>query len=178
MNYKKFVSLIYILLLVVSCSGGEYISYDRYGRYDVYRRKKSEDYTGYYKVGKPYTVLGQTYYPKEQDEYEEVGMASWYGREFYGKKTANGEVYNMHDMTGAHRTLPLPSVVKVTNLENGRSAVIRVNDRGPFVKNRIIDVSKAVAQKLDFHDKGTTRVKVELLPGETERMLKGYGLVN
>ena len=137
---------------------------------------KNKKYEGIYKVGKPYTVLGQTYYPREQPNYKEVGMASWYGSDFHNKKTANGETYNMNDYTAAHRTLPLPSMVKITNLENGKSVKVRVNDRGPFAKGRIIDVSKKVAKKLDFHHQGTTRVKVEFLAEDTEIMLKEYGL--
>ena len=137
---------------------------------------KNGKYTGIYKVGNPYTVLGQTYYPREQPNYREIGMASWYGSDFNNKKTANGEIYNMNDYTAAHRTLPLPCIVRVTNLENGKSATVRVNDRGPFVKNRIIDVSKKVAKKLDFHERGTTKVKVEYLPQESEELLEEYGL--
>lgn len=138
--------------------------------------KKNGKYTGIYKVGNPYTVLGQTYYPREQPNYKEVGMASWYGGEFDNKKTANGEIYDMDDYTAAHTTLPLPCIVKVTNLENGKSTKVRVNDRGPFVKNRIIDVSRKVAKKLDFHEQGTTKVKVEFLSDETEELLEECGL--
>ena len=137
---------------------------------------KNGKYEGHYKVGNPYTVLGQTYYPKEQPDYEEIGMASWYGSDFHNKKTANGETYNMNDYTAAHRTLPMPCIVKITNLENGKSVKVRVNDRGPFAKNRIIDVSKKVAKKLDFHEKGTTKVKVEYLKKESEELLEEYGL--
>ncbi|MDD2840344.1 MAG: septal ring lytic transglycosylase RlpA family protein [Rickettsiales bacterium] len=137
---------------------------------------KNGRYTGVYKVGNPYTVLGQTYYPREQSNYKEIGMASWYGGEFNNKKTANGEIYNMNDYTAAHTTLPLPCIVKVTNLENGKSTKVRVNDRGPFVKNRIIDVSKKVAKKLDFHNQGTTKVKVEYLEKDSKELLEDYGL--
>lgn len=137
---------------------------------------KNKKYEGIYKVGKPYTILGRTYYPREQPNYKEVGMASWYGSDFHNRKTANGETYNMNDYTAAHRTLPLPSMVRVTNLENGKSVKVRVNDRGPFAKGRIIDVSKKVAQKLDFHHQGTTKVRVEFLAEDTEIMLKEYGL--
>lgn len=137
---------------------------------------KNNKYEGYYKIGRPYTVLGKTYYPREQPDYEEIGMASWYGSDFHNKKTANGETYNMNDYTAAHTTLPLPCIVRVTNLENGKSVKVRVNDRGPFVKNRIIDVSKKVAKKLEFHEKGTTKVKVEYLKEESEELLKEYGL--
>lgn len=137
---------------------------------------KSGKYEGIYKIGKPYTIMGQTYYPHIDEDYEEVGMASWYGSDFHNKKTSNGETYNMNDFTAAHRTLPMPSMVRITNLENGRSIKVRINDRGPFVKNRIIDVSKRVAQELKFHTQGVTKVKVEYLKGETEKMLKEYGL--
>ena len=89
---------------------------------------------GVYKVGKPYKIMGKTYYPKEDYDYSEVGIASWYGSDFHNKKTTNGERYDMNTLTAAHRTLPLPSIVKVTNLENGRSLVLRVNDRGPYAK--------------------------------------------
>ena len=138
--------------------------------------KKKGNYEGYYKVGKPYTVMGQTYYPREDPNYKETGMASWYGSDFHNRKTANGETYNMNDYTAAHRTLPLPCIVKVTNLENGKSIKVRGNDRGPFVKNRIIDVSKKVAKKLEFHQQGTTKVRVEYLKKESEQLLRDYGL--
>lgn len=137
---------------------------------------KNGKYEGYYKIGNPYTVLGQTYYPREDPNYREVGMASWYGKDFHNKKTANGETYDMNDYTAAHRTLPLPCIVKITNLENGKSINVRVNDRGPFTKNRIIDVSKKVATKLDFHSQGTTKVKVEYMKKESEKLLRDYGL--
>ncbi len=110
----------------------------------------------------PYSVLGKTYYLLAQsDGYEEVGEASWYGRKFHGRRTANGEVYDMYKMTAAHKTLPIPSYVKVTNLDNQKSVVVRVNDRGPFHGNRIIDLSYAAAKRLDFHNQGVARVKVE-----------------
>lgn len=129
---------------------------------------------GRYKVGKPYQIKGTWYQPVEDFGYEEVGMASWYGRQFHGRHTANGETYNMNDMTAAHRTLPLPSVVRVTNLNNGRSVKLRVNDRGPFAKGRIIDVSRRAAQELGFKNKGVTRVRVEIVADES-RALAGRG---
>lgn len=119
------------------------------------------DQGGSKKVGKPYKIAGKWYYPKEDPTYDQVGLASWYGRQFHGKKTANGEVYNMNSLTAAHKTLPLPSFVKVTNLANGRSIVLRVNDRGPFVDNRILDVSRRGAQLLGFQQQGVTRVRVQ-----------------
>ncbi len=125
---------------------------------------------GTYKVGKPYQVAGTWYYPKEDFDYDETGIASWYGPGFHGKATANGETYDQYAMTAAHRTLPLPSAVRVTNLENGRAVTLRVNDRGPFSKNRIIDVSRKGAQLLGFEGKGTARVRVEILPAESRRL--------
>ena len=122
---------------------------------------------GVYKVGKPYRIKGTTYYPKEDYHYSEVGMASWYGGDFHNKRTANGEKYDMNTLTAAHRTLPLPSIVRVTNLENGRSLVLRVNDRGPYAKNRIIDISKRGAQLLGYQTKGVAKVRVELLEKES-----------
>jgi rare lipoprotein A len=116
---------------------------------------------GRYHVGNPYKVKGKTYRPKEDPNYAKVGLASWYGRAFHGRKTANGEIYDMGELTAAHPTLPLPSYVRVTNLANDRSVVVRVNDRGPFKKGRIIDVSATAAEMLDFKRAGTTKVKVE-----------------
>jgi len=121
---------------------------------------------GYRKTGKPYKIAGRTYYPLESARgYDETGVASWYGRDFHGKKTANGERYDMHALSAAHKTLPLPTLVRVTNLENGRSMVVRVNDRGPFVKSRLIDLSYAAAKALGYDQKGTTRVRVQALDG-------------
>ncbi len=110
----------------------------------------------------PYTVLGKTYYPiNDARRYSAVGTASWYGTKFHGQATANGEAYDLYGMTAAHKTLPLPSYVRVTNLENGRSVILRVNDRGPFYSDRIIDLSFAAAKKLGYAEHGTARVKVE-----------------
>jgi len=173
MKHRKLVPIYCVLFLLISCgvNKNDYATVNRYGN-----STRNRKYTGYYKVGEPYTVLGQTYHPKKEEKYEEIGIASWYGKEFYGKKTANGEIYNMHDITGAHRTLPLPSIVRVTNLENGKSIKVRINDRGPFTKNRIIDLSKESAKKLGFDEQGTAQVKVELLPEETKEMLERFGL--
>ncbi len=126
--------------------------------------------SGRYKVGKPYQIAGLWYYPKVDYNYSETGIASWYGPGFDGKQTANGEVFNRHRLTAAHRTLPLPSMVRVTNLENGRSIKLRVNDRGPFAKSRIIDVSEKAASLLGFQSQGTAKVKVEILAGESRRL--------
>ncbi|HZB93752.1 MAG TPA: septal ring lytic transglycosylase RlpA family protein, partial [Stellaceae bacterium] len=103
---------------------------------------------GTYKVGQPYEVSGVWYYPAVDWNYDETGIASWYGKEFHGRSTANGEIFDLNALTAAHPTLPMPSIVQVTNLENGRSIELRVNDRGPYVNGRIIDVSRRAAQLL------------------------------
>ena len=132
----------------------------------------SNDKNGIYKIGEPYQVSNIWYRPEENYNYKEVGIASWYGPDFHQGITANGETYNMYDLSAAHRTLPLPSIVKVTNLDNGKSVVVRVNDRGPFVNNRIIDLSKAAAEQLDFIDTGTAKVRVEILEDESKALKK------
>jgi rare lipoprotein A len=118
---------------------------------------------GQYKVGKPYQVGGRWYYPAYDPSYAAVGVASWYGHPFHGRRTANGELYDMEALTAAHPTLPLPSIVRVTNLANQRELLLRVNDRGPFVGERIIDLSHAAARALDFDRRGTTEVRVEFV---------------
>lgn len=119
---------------------------------------------GLYKVGKPYKVAGRWYRPVDNaTAYDQTGIASWYGRDFHGKQTANGERYDMHALSAAHTTLPMPTLVRVTNLENGRSVIVRINDRGPFVKNRLIDLSYAAARQLGYEQQGTTRVRVQTL---------------
>ncbi|SLN54850.1 septal ring lytic transglycosylase RlpA family protein [Oceanibacterium hippocampi] len=118
---------------------------------------------GQYKVGKPYQINGVWYYPKVDASYDETGIASWYGDDFHGLRTANGDSFDMNALTAAHKTLPMPTKVRVTNLENGRSLVVTVNDRGPFVAGRIIDVSRRTAQLLDFERQGTARVRVQLV---------------
>ena len=115
---------------------------------------------GVYKVGQPYQVENVWYYPREQPDYDETGIASWYGPTFYGKKTANGEIYTGDMLTAAHKTLPMPVNVRVTNLDNGKSLVVRVNDRGPFSRGRIIDLSRRAAELLDIIQTGTARVRV------------------
>jgi rare lipoprotein A len=122
---------------------------------------------GSYKVGDPYQVNGKWYYPAEDPYYDEVGIASWYGDPFDGRRTANGEIYDMNLLTAAHKTLPMPVFVRVTNLENGRSLVLKVNDRGPFAHDRIIDVSRRSAQLLGFESAGTARVRVQVVDPDT-----------
>jgi rare lipoprotein A len=118
---------------------------------------------GVYKIGQPYQVDNVWYYPREQPDYDETGIASWYGPDFYGKATANGETYNGDQLTAAHKTLPMPVNVRVTNLDNGKSLVVRVNDRGPYARGRIIDLSKRAAELLDVVQTGTARVRVTYL---------------
>ncbi len=116
---------------------------------------------GQYLVGHPYTVAGHRYYPAENPSYSAVGMASWYGAAFHGRRTANGEVYDMASLSAAHPTMPLPSYARVTNLENGYSVIVRVNDRGPYHGGRVMDVSSRVADVLDMKAMGTAKVKVD-----------------
>jgi rare lipoprotein A len=131
---------------------------------------------GTYRVGKPYVVAGRTYVPEADVDYNAEGQASWYGAEFHGRLTANGEVFDMNAISAAHPTLPMPSYVRVTNLANRRSVVVRVNDRGPYRGNRVIDLSIKTARLLGFHNHGVARVRVEYigsapLEGSDERML-------
>src|SRR5882672_8816 len=131
---------------------------------------------GTYRVGKPYTVAGRVYVPEEDTEYRADGMASWYGDDFHGRLTANGEVFDMSSLTAAHPTLPMPSYARVTNLSNGKSLVVRVNDRGPYHGNRLIDVSNKAAELLEFKGNGVARVRVEYvgrapLEGSDDRQL-------
>jgi rare lipoprotein A len=125
---------------------------------------------GRYKVGNPYQIKETWYYPAENFKYAETGIASWYGPQFHGKRTANGETFDMNSLTAAHRTLPMPSAVRVVNLTNGRSIILRVNDRGPFARSRIIDLSRRAAQLLGFQRQGTARVRVEIVADESRQL--------
>ena len=128
-----------------------------------------------YKIGNPYQVDGVWYYPAEDLNYSETGIASWYGDEFAGRPTASGEIFDPNQITAAHRTLPMPSIVRITNLDNGRALAVRVNDRGPFARGRIIDVSRRTAQLLGFHAQGTAKVRVEILPEESHAVAAAAG---
>ena len=114
-----------------------------------------------YRVGKPYTIAGRTYVPEEDTGYKAEGMASWYGDDFHGRYTANGEIFDMNAISAAHPTMPLPSYARVTNLRNHKSIIVRVNDRGPYANNRLIDLSVKTAKLLGFYGQGLTKVKVE-----------------
>src|SRR4029453_421215 len=131
---------------------------------------------GTYRVGKPYTVAGRVYVPEEDPNYRAEGMASWYGDDFHGRLTANGEVFDMTSLSAAHPTLPIPSYARVTNLRNGKSLIVRANDRGPYHDNRLIDVSNKAAELLEFKQNGVARVRVEYvgrapLEGTDDRQL-------
>lgn len=152
-------------ILLASCASG--------GGGDAPRSGGGGGGSGRYKVGNPYTVNGIRYTPAVDYDYDRTGVASWYGPGFHGASTANGERYNQDDMTAAHTTLPLPSLVEVTNLETGRKAIVRVNDRGPFVDDRIIDLSRAAAEELGVTRKGTAKVRVRVLEKESRMYAAG-----
>lgn len=133
-------------------------------------------YVGHYKVGKSYKINKQAYHPKEVKVFEQVGLASWYGDDFHGNKTANGETFDKSALTAAHNTLPIPSLVKVVNLENKNEVIVRINDRGPFIGSkhtkRIVDLSERAAEILGIKEKGVARVKIILLPNATKILHK------
>lgn len=130
---------------------------------------------GRYKIGEPYQVSGVWYYPNEDYGYDETGIASWYGSDFHGRKTANGEVFDMNELTAAHPTLPMPSLARVTNMDNGRSLVVRVNDRGPFHGGRLVDVSRRAAQMLGFEKNGVAKVRLQVLTDESKAIAVAAG---
>jgi rare lipoprotein A len=132
-------------------------------------QQRASSYRGeaQYKVGAPYQINGVWYYPAVDYNYDETGVASWYGERFDQKYTANGEIFDLNDLTAAHRTLPMPSIVQVTNLNNGRALQLRVNDRGPFARGRVIDVSRRASQLLGFETNGTALVRVKIMKEES-----------
>ncbi len=162
---RNILTTIFLLVLLGACAETQLIVHT------AKRISRSGDQLpsteGIYKVGNPYQIKGIWYYPSEDFEYNETGIASWYGPGFHGKQTANGEIYNMNELTAAHRTLPMPSLVRVINLDNGRGIVLKVNDRGPFAHGRIIDVSRRAAQLLGFEIKGTARIQVKIMEEES-----------
>jgi rare lipoprotein A len=152
--------------LLANCSAGKFGSIDP--KYGTSASPRVVDFGepvpkggGSYRVGKPYVIAGRTYFPEENINYRAEGTASWYGDDFHGRLTANGEVFDMQSISAAHPTLPMPSYVRVTNLANRRSIVVRVNDRGPYSGNRVIDVSVKTAKLLGFHENGLAKVRVE-----------------
>ena len=160
-----------ILLLIQGCSSLE-LAVDLYKKQ---KRNTAEDpvvAAPRYKIGNPYKVGGVWYYPERELTYDETGIGSWYGNEFAGKLTANGEIFDPELVTAAHKTLPMPSVVRVTNLDNGKSLVVRINDRGPFVAGRIIDLSREAARRIGYKENGLARVRVQVLAEQSLRIEK------
>ncbi|HEX4507643.1 MAG TPA: septal ring lytic transglycosylase RlpA family protein [Alphaproteobacteria bacterium] len=151
--------------LLAGCGGGGRASGP--ASHGPYSHTSAGPTQGYYKVGSPYQIDGVTYTPAVNYNYDETGIASWYGPNFTGKITANGELYDMNEVTAAHRTLPMPSLVRVTNLDNGRSIVVRVNDRGPYARGRILDMSRRGAQLLGYEKTGTAKVRVQIMARES-----------
>ena len=173
--------LVTLSLFLSACQGGGSFSRNKHAR--TYSMLSKEDrgnikYRGHYKVGNPYKIKGKQYKPREVNRYVKTGVASWYGARygFHGNTTANGDIFNKEMLTAAHHTLPLPSLVKVTNLENGRSVIVLANDRGPFSRNRIIDLSEGAATRLGMKKQGTAKVKLQLLHSETKKFLRILGL--
>lgn len=179
--YRNVFCIIITALFISSCSSA---SYNLSNKNASTLSKLSKDdpsnviYKGSYKVGRKYKIKGKTYKPQEVTRYNKVGIASWYGAKdgFHGKKTANGDVFRRNLLTAAHKSLPLPCLVKVTNLKNKKSLILMVNDRGPFAYNREIDVSEKAAMMLGFKNHGITKAKVEYLHNETNDFLKRIGL--
>ena len=160
-NKYKFFFKILTILFLTSCSETTFLI-------NSAKKISKWDEDPMYKVGNPYKINGKWYYPAIDYNYNEVGIASWYGPGFHGKKTANGEIFDQNKISAAHKTLPMPSIVKVTNLDNGKVLEnIRVNDRGPFAGNRIIDLSKKAAQELGFVNSGVAKVRVEIMENES-----------
>ncbi len=159
---KVYVYLFLSVLILSGCTDNGVLF--RSSGYDVQKE------TGIYKIGQPYQIKGVTYTPQEDYSYSESGMASWYVGDSNHSITANGEKYDPNLMTAMHKTLPLPSLVRITNLENNNTAIVRVNDRGPFVNNRLMDVSQKAAEALEFTVTGTTMIRVDILPEESRRM--------
>lgn len=156
----RFLVIVVILLFLGGCAGNNLI--DR-GSKALPTDKSLHPVYGHYKVGKPYQIDGRWYYPRVNYSYDETGIASWYGEPFHGRRTANGAIFDMHKVSAAHKTLPLPSYVEVTNLTNGKIMKILVNDRGPYVDGRIIDLSRKAAEKMGFRADGTALVRVRIL---------------
>ena len=181
-NYNQFYYLkhLFLLLLLTGCSAAELTV-------DLIKKTKKQvqqveiqeaikegkvSANPIYKIGNPYQVSGVWYYPERDLAYDETGIGSWYGDEFAGRLTANGEIFDPSKVTAAHKTLPMPSVVRVTNLENGKSLVVRINDRGPFVAGRIIDLSREAARLIGYRNDGLARVRVQILAEQTLRLEK------
>ena len=157
------IFFIIFLILIQGCTSSIEVAANLGKKYLIPKEEKKRIQKPIYKIGKKYNVGGKYYYPKKDLYYNKTGIASWYGPKFHGKLTANGEIFDQYDITAAHKTLPLPSMLRVTNLENGRQIMVRVNDRGPFVRGRIIDLSYKAARKLDFVHQGTVKVRIDVI---------------
>ena len=159
----KNIFFVIFVVLIQGCTSSVEIAANLGKKYLIPKDENKIIQKPVYKIGKKYNVGGKYYYPKKDLNYNKTGIASWYGPKFHGKLTANGEIYNQYALTAAHKTLPLPSAVKVTNLKNNKSLVVRINDRGPFVNDRIIDLSSKAADILDLKREGTGLVRVQIL---------------
>ena len=160
---SKNIIFVIFLILIQGCTSSIEVAANLGKKYLIKKKDQKNIQKPIYKIGKKYNVGGKYYYPKKDLYYNKTGIASWYGPKFHGKLTANGEIYNQYALTAAHKTLPLPSAVKVTNLKNNKSIVLRINDRGPFVNDRIIDLSSKAADILDLKREGTGLVRVQIL---------------
>lgn len=162
---KRIFGLVFLIILFTGCA-------ERYQTYESYVLPSNIKSP----TKKPYVVNGNVYYPlhKVPLGWSEEGIASWYGPNFNGQRTSDGEIYNMYDYTAAHKILPMNTIVKVTNLNNGKSVIVRINDRGPFVKNRIIDLSYAAAKKIGLDVTGTAPVKIKVIRFEGKDYVSGY----
>ena len=155
--------ILLLLFLIQSCTSGVEVAANLGKKYLIPKEERTITAKPIYKIGNKYNIKGKFYFPKKDLHYNKTGIASWYGPKFHGKLTANGEIYNQNALTAAHKTLPLPSAVKVTNLQNNKTIVLRINDRGPFVNDRIIDLSSKAADILDLKRNGTGLVRVVIL---------------
>ncbi len=157
------IYVLFLIFLIQSCTSGVEVAANLGKKYLIPKEERIITAKPIYKIGNKYNVKGKFYFPKKDLSYNKTGIASWYGPKFHGKLTANGEIYNQYALTAAHKTLPLPSAVKVTNLQNNKSIILRINDRGPFVNDRIIDLSSKAADILDLKKNGTGLVRVTIL---------------
>ena len=169
---SKNIFFVIFLILIQGCTSSIEVAANLGKKYLIPKEEKERIQKPIYKIGKKYNVGGKYYYPKKDLYYNKTGIASWYGPKFHGKLTANGEIYNQYALTAAHKTLPLPSAVKVTNLKNNKSIVLRINDRGPFVNDRIIDLSSKAADILDLKREGTGLVRVQILKDKSLHLEK------
>ena len=160
------IKFLFILIIpfLTSCTSVELAA--NLGKKVFFKKGQFKNSNATYKIGNPYIVDGKKYYPKKNLNYDKKGVASWYGPKFH-ETTANGEIFNQYELTAAHKTLPIPSAVRVTNLKNNKSLIVRINDRGPFVNNRIIELSYQSAKKLNMLKDGTGFVRVQILRSES-----------